>query len=226
MKILPSGQAPLDSRQPTAPGSASPFGLDKITLSAAGSWDYNWHSDANPQEDYARARRINDIRNELQQNESKQRENADKLQLLPNQIYQKEQERSAAVTRKDHLLAKNSELESEKYGCTCDRDRCRNGRAGGHRHPNGERGWDEEEYRINERIARIEERQRDIAWKIREAESKADSCTRDIDQLRSQQGQLQEENSRYHWYAVERVSEWKTLYSQLQSPTNDLYCPY
>ncbi len=219
-------------------GNNAAFMQDRVTIggrttnlsgkptSATGSWDYNWRPDANPQEDDARRRRINDIRNEIANVEWKQREGQNRLQQIPNEIWRKENERSQLEYEKSRLQSERTGLVSEKNRMEGDRNVAKENDRYGYPPPPGAYGWGEVINGINDKLYPVLERIRAIDYAVRDLEYKMADRTREIDGLRTEQYRLNDEVSRTTWFIKERASEWKTIHSSMQNPTYDLACPY
>lgn len=219
--------------EPGAPrqqAAASIFGADSVSLTApraaSGSWDYEWRPDANPQADNERIRRITAIRAEIANVEYQQRENNNKLQQIPNQIYQKENERSQLEREKSQILSERSSLLSQKNRMENDRQVAKENDRYGYPPPPGAYGWGEVINGINEKLYPVNDRIRAIDYRAREIEYAMNEKTREINQLRTDQGRLQEEVSRATWLIKERASEWKAVYAAMERPTGDMACPY
>lgn len=207
----------------------SAFGSDRVTLSpraASGSWDYNWRADANPQADNERIRRINAIKAEIDQALYQQRDNGNKLQQIPQQIYQKENERAALEREKSQLLSEVRAARSEKDRMEADRTVAKENDRYGYPPPPGAYGWGEVINGINDKIYPVLDKIRNAEYRIREIEYAMNDKTRDINQLRNDQSRLQEEASRVTWFVKERASEWKAVYASMDNPSYDLACPY
>lgn len=218
-----------DNSAPRQQSQGSVFGADRVTLSpqsAAGSWDYNWRPDANPQADYERIRRITAIRNEIQSVEWQQRENSNKLQQIPNQIYQKELERSQLEREKSQLLSELHTLVRQKDQMESDRTVAKQNDAYGYPPPPGADGWGQVINGINDKLYPVNDRIRTIEYRVRDLEYAMTDKTRDINQLRTDQSRLQEEVSRVTWFVKERAAEWKAVYASMDNPTYDMACPY